>query len=133
MDKPELVVVKELKRLNEIMSLCERVAQTLSTSGWREIIEPLMDKMITDIAGCKMPNGRWHGGLLDKARKDERREYYIGYKQALVDLHKRIYGYVDSVPRLKDQRVELIKIGSAKTSIPLVSDTRYGKDLNERF
>lgn len=126
MDKPELVRVKELKRLNETKAVCERVAETVKTTGWVEIVEPLMDKMITDITGCKMANGRWHGGLLDKARKDERREFYIGYKQALIDLHRRVYGYVDSIKRLDDQKDELYRGANQKTSIPLVSDKRYG-------
>jgi hypothetical protein len=125
MDKPDLLRVRELNRLNETKALCDRVAQTLSTAGWKEIIEPLIDKSISDITGCKMANGRWHGGLLDKARKDERREYYIGYKQALVDLHRRVYGYVDAIKRLEDQRDELVKGAERGSRIPLIDDSRY--------
>ena len=130
MDKPQFFVEKEIKRLNDTMSLCERVKQTVDTKGWQEIIEPLIDKSITDITGCKMKNGRWHGGLVDKARKDERREYYIGYKQALIDLHRRVYGYVDNIQRLKDQRDEIVANKDRRTSVPLIDDTRYG--LGER-
>ena len=127
MDKPEVIRAAEINKLNETLSLCDRVTQTVATKGWQDIIEPLIDKTITDITGCKMPNGRWHGGLIDRARKDERREHYIGYKQALIDFHRRVYGYVDSVPRLKDQRDEIVKGGTHRTTQPLVDDTRYGR------
>jgi hypothetical protein len=124
-DKPQFFKEQEIKRLNDTMAICDRVSQTVATKGWAEIIEPLIDKTITDITGCKLPNGRWHSGLLDRARKDERREFYIGYKQALIDLHRRVYGYVDNIQRLKDQREELVKGDTRRPSVPLVDDSPY--------
>ncbi len=130
MEKPILIRTEELKKLNETVSTCERVAQTVGTNGWIEIIAPLIDKMIMDITGGKTIDGRWYSGMLDKARKDERREYYIGYKQALIDLHRRIYAYVDAIPRLKEQREDIIKHDDDKTTVPMLGDTRYGRDFS---
>ena len=119
-------VQQRIKELSEISSICQKVATTLSSPGWTEAIEPLIDKMITDITGCKMKNGRWHGGLLTKARTDEKREFYIGYKQALIDLHRRVYAYNDSLKRYEDERAILVKGPSKKFNTPLVDDTSYG-------
>jgi hypothetical protein len=126
MDNTTFTVEKRIKELNELIAACQRVKQTVETQGWQTIVEPLIDKTITDITGCKMKNGRWHSGLLDKARKDERREYYIGYKQALIDLHRRTYAYVDSIKRYDQERQQLISGASKRFTTPLVDDTRYG-------
>ena len=87
---------KQVQDINTILSECQRVSATLGSRGWVEIVEPLIDKMIGDVTGSKV-EGRWSGGLLDRARKDERREFYVGYKQALIDLHTRIYAYVNNI------------------------------------
>lgn len=122
----ELEKSKRIKELSDKIGICSHVQMVVAMRGWREIIEPLIDKSITDITGCKMPNGRWHGGLLDKARKDEKREYYIGYKQALIDLHRRVYGYVDSAKRLEDERKQLVEGPSKAYRQPMIDDTKYG-------
>lgn len=123
-------VEKRIKELNDIVSLCNKVKTTLETDGWKDIIEPMIDKSITDITGCKMPNGRWHGGLLDRARKDEKREFYIGYKQALIDLHRRVWAYTDSIKRYDDERGKLVS-GTNKTyTTPMIDDLKgYGYEV----
>ena len=125
----QLLISNELKKLNEILAECRRVEETIGSKGWQEIVEPLIDKMIGDVLGAKV-KGRWNGGLLDKARKEEKREYYIGYKQALIDLHTRVYAYVNSIKTYEDRRDKLLKDQQdIKYSQPMVDDTRYGRDL----
>jgi hypothetical protein len=120
-------VEKRIKELNEVVSVCNKVKTTLETDGWKDIIEPLIDKTITDITGCKMPNGRWHGGLLDRAKKDEKREFYIGYKQALIDFHRRIWAYTDSIKRIEEERGQLVSGSKKAYTTPMIDDVRgYG-------
>jgi hypothetical protein len=127
MDKPELYLENEIKKANEDLSRCRKVEATVETPGWKEVIEPLLDKTIMDITGGKI-NGKWYGGLLDRARKDERREYYIGYKQALIDLQRRIMACVDGVAQL-ESKVNNLKLDSKpRFKTPMVDDTRYGVD-----
>ena len=95
------------------------------SEGWREALEPLIEKSILDITGGKS-NGRWYGGLLDRARKDERREYYIGYKQALIDFHRRAMSFVDGIKTLDAKHKELTTSAPPKYTRPMVDDTRYG-------
>lgn len=121
----ELRLNEELKRLNDTLRTCKLVEETLQTKGWSEVVEPLIDRTIGDLLGSKI-NGRWNGGILDRARKEERREYYIGYKQALIDLHRRIYAYADNVKTYEDKKDALIaKTAEPKFKKPMLDDTRY--------
>lgn len=89
---------KKKKTLHQNATLCRLVIKTIDSDGWKKIISPMLDKMIEDIVGGKH-NGRWNAGMLHKAKTDEKREYYIGYKQALIDLYNRINNYVEQLPK----------------------------------
>jgi hypothetical protein len=130
MDQPELRVEAELQKINEVLAACDQVKDTVSTNGWVNIIEPLIDKAISDVTGAKV-KGRWYGGLLDRAKKEERREYYIGYKQALIDFHRRIYAYVDNIDVYEGRKKELVNEKTPKYTRPMIDDTRYGRDVRD--
>ena len=115
---------KEIKKANEAMSQCQKVEATVQSPGWKETIDPLIDKTIMDIVGGKV-NGKWHGGLIARARKDERREYYIGYKQAMIDFHSRTMAFVNAIQQLKDKVENLKKAQVPRYKVPMVDDTRY--------
>jgi hypothetical protein len=117
---------QEIEKMQSSISLCRKVAEVVEMPGWKDIIEPLLDKMIMDIVGSKV-NGRWYGGLIDRAKKDERREFYVGYKQALIDLHTRILAYVANVKISEVRVANLIKEkDTVRFTVPMVDDTRYG-------
>lgn len=65
----------------------------MKTPGWKEVIGPMLDKMIIDTIGGKQ-NGDWSSGVLRKCRKDESISWYIGYRQFGVDFHNRCRTYV---------------------------------------
>jgi len=98
---------KRKEKLYSELNVCKLVKHTLDTEGWRRIIEPILDRMIIDTIGGKV-NDRWVSGSLDKARKDERREFYIGYKQALIQLHNNIYNYIRQI-EIKEGQLEDIE------------------------
>ena len=127
MASSDLRVEQEVKKANESLVKCLAVQEVVESKGWQEVIEPLIDKTIMDITGGKV-NGKWHGGLLDKARKDERREYYIGYKQAIIDFHGRVMAFVAGVQQLKDKVEHLKKTKEARFKVPMVDDTRYNNN-----
>ena len=128
MEKPEFYLEAEIKKANQDLTICQKVSDTLATAGWKDIIEPLIDKTIMDITGGKIGD-KWYGGLIDKARKDERREYYIGYKQAMIDFNRRIMAYRDGVKMLQDKANNLKKNKEeVRYKLPLVDDTKYGME-----
>jgi len=114
-------VNKEAKKLIQQISVCSKVAQTLETEGWKEIIEPIIDKMITDILGGKIGD-TWCSGKLDRAKTEEKREFYIGAKQALIDLIGRIKFHKTTLPVLEERLKEMKK--PPKYRMPM-EDTKY--------
>ena len=94
--------MKYLNQLNKDLKICNKVQETVNTDGWKSIISPLIDKSIIDVLGGQI-DGKWVSGLLDRAKKDERREYYIGYKQALIDLSQRINFFLEQIPLKQDE------------------------------
>lgn len=120
----ELRINDELKKINETLRNCKIVEETVNTQGWKEVIEPLLDKMINDILGAKT-NGKWYGGLINTHDKSGDTEFYIGYKQALIDLHSRVYAYSDNVKVYEDRKEALVNKTQQKFKRPLIDDTRY--------
>ena len=103
------VKLDRLKELSKQIDDSESIIETLKTKGWKDIISPLLDKMIIDVLGQKQ-NGRWHNGSLDsKILGEERAKVLISYKRALTDLHCYIYQYVDSLSSARIEYAELVK------------------------
>jgi len=100
--KVDLSKSEYFSNVKKDLVVCNSVKTTLETEGWKNVIKPLIDKAIIDVLGGQI-DGRWVSGLIDRAKKDERREFYIGYKQALVDLDMRINNYIDQIVLKEDE------------------------------
>jgi hypothetical protein len=108
------------EQCKELINIGDKVKATLATNGWVEVIGPLLDKMIIDVLGG-MENGRWHNGSLDRSRKDERKEFLLGYKAALVNLHSAVYSYLDEAETAKETIKDLNAEATAAYEIPMTS------------
>ena len=113
------------KKLNKSLSICRAVKEMLDSDGWKNTISPLLDRMIIDTVGGKVGD-TWVSGKLDRAKKEERREFYVGYKQALMDLHGRVMFHLQQLPMIEDNLRALQKDKEEHYRIPLVSDERRG-------
>lgn len=91
-------IENEEKRHYQSITDGNKVKATLETDGWKKIIGPLLDKMIKDIIGGKYFS-RWSGGILSRTTREGKVEYYLGYKQALIDLHNRILAYKHQIKK----------------------------------
>lgn len=110
----------------QLIVLGDKVKTTLDTNGWKEVIGPLLDKMIIDVLGGQ-ENGRWHNGSLDRSRKDEKKEFLLGYKAALVNLHSAVYSYLDEAETARSTIKELDEEAAAQYEIPMTTgDYAYG-------
>jgi hypothetical protein len=122
--RDKIIVNKKILQLSKQRSICQKVVETLKTDGWKEIIEPIIDKHIIDVLGGKIGD-TWVSGKLCKAKTDEKREYYIGYKQALIDLVGRIKFHVKEYQRLEDE-IKSLSIEVEQGYRMPMEDTRYG-------
>jgi len=89
------------KTLNKKLTACRSVKRVLSQKGWRTIIQPLLDAMIDDVVGFKRGN-IYVNGSLSKPEQDKH-EYFVGYKQALMDFNNRVWNYPESIEVLSKQ------------------------------
>ena len=123
-EQHQALVDAEEQRINQQLTICRDVQNTLETAGWKAILGPILDKTIMEIVGGKVGD-TWISGKLDRAKKDERREFYIGYKQALIDLHGRIMFHIQQIPLLEEKLKSLQANKQERFKVPLVDDTRY--------
>lgn len=96
----------------------------LESDGWAKTAGPLLDRSIIDTIGGKIDD-TWVGGKVDRARKEEKQIFYLGYKQALVDFHNRLFFHKQQLKLLEDSIVTLLKEKEDKFRVPMVDDTRY--------
>jgi len=118
---------EDLKRQK---ALCERVRQTVKSSGWKDVVAPLIDKMIVDVVGGKVGD-KWSGGIVNETASTENIHYFIGYKQALMDLNNRVMFYVNEIKNLEVKYELLEKEKTAGYKMP-GTDSKYnpkGKDI----
>ena len=122
----ELINAEE-SRVSKEITICQEVKNTIGTEGWQNTIGPTIDRMIIDVVGGKLGDV-WVSGKLDRAKKEERREFHIGYKQALIDLHARVMFHLQQLPMLEEQMKMLQEDKKEHYRIPLVEDSRYSPE-----
>jgi hypothetical protein len=99
--RDENLFTSEESRVSKDISICQAVKDTIESDGWKNTIGPTLDKMIVDVLGGKIGDN-WISGKIDSAKKEGRREFYIGYKQALIDLHSRIMFHLQQLPLFEE-------------------------------
>jgi hypothetical protein len=114
------------ERLNRDITICQKVKETVDSAGWKEIISPILDKMIIDILGGKIKE-HWLSGKVDRARSEEKREFYIGVKQGLIDFHNRVMNHIRQLPILEEQLKVLKQDRDKGYRVPM-EDTRYNPE-----
>lgn len=113
-------------KISRDITICQKVKDTVDSAGWKDIISPILDKMIIDILGGKVGEN-WLSGKVDRARSEEKREFYIGAKQALIDFHNRVMNHVRQLPILEEQLKVLKQDRDKGYRVPM-EDTRYNPE-----
>ena len=111
----ELQVTKlaeQARQLSKLLTSCRRVKKLVEQKAWREVVQPLIEKMIADAVGGKVGN-LYSINHLSKP-DGVGVEFYVGYKQALMDLNNRVWTHVDSIKGLQER----IKLLEKKASTP---------------
>jgi hypothetical protein len=118
------LIDEEQKKVSTQIAVCEKVVDLLASPGWRDVVDPIIERTIIDVVGGKIGDV-WVSGKLDRAKKEERREFYIGYKQALIDLHSRIMFHKQQLDILRTKMQQIIEDKQERYRVPLVDETRY--------
>lgn len=85
---------------NEILRLTEQLKITMDTVGWKEIIKPLLDKMIKDVIGYQEESGKWNEGSINQSSMSS--ENLICYRKALIDFNNKLYQYFEQAKNSKE-------------------------------
>ncbi len=118
-----LHIDRNIKALNDKLRICRDVREMMKTDGWKNTVEPLVDRLIVDVVGGKLA-GKWVAGRVDRARTDERREFYVGYKQSLIDFYNRVVFHDSQVELLEEKINDLVKAKDQKFTDPM-EGTKY--------
>ena len=101
----------------------QKVCKMVDTEGWKEIIQPMVDKMLEDVVGGKR-GVKWIPGILQKEKDADRMHYWVGYKQALIDLNNRLWYFVTRRRPLED-KIKSLEEKKLKPDIEPMATSKY--------
>lgn len=119
-------IAQNEQQLQKNISVGMEVKATLETPGWKKTIKPLLDKMISDVLGGKIEN-YWSLGCLFKKDNLGKEEFFIGYKQSLVELNNYVYKLADQI-KTCEEKLKSIEAGKKAGDIHPMLDGPYGKE-----
>ena len=115
----------------EIIAQYEELKITTQTQGWKKVVRPLLDKMISDVIGTKQESGSYDTGVygLDKTDQELARAFH--YRQALMEFANHLHSYEILAKRAKARLDIPEAIESPQDYVMPMHDTRYGKKEKE--
>jgi hypothetical protein len=120
------VVEQEQLQLQQNIQVGKELEKILNSGVWKKTIKPMIDRGIGDNFGAPIGN-YWSVGL-NAAIKDldvSKLLWYVGYKQALIDLNNMLYRIVEQVKPCEEKLQALSK--PPEDTMPLV-DGPYGEE-----
>lgn len=115
--------MERIEELRETIAVGDRVEQLINTPDWKMYIQPLMDKMITDVMGGKV-NKRWvdaPGALNESTMDIGQLKYYLGYKAGLIQFHQRIMQFIDE----RDDALKQLETMKLESTVKKESYSEY--------
>ena len=108
---------------NQFVRLAEELELTMNTKGWKEIVQPLIDKTIRDTIGYKRENGQWDSGnYVNFVGNDKEIVNMFIYRQALIEFNNRLLSYFESA---QDAKKRLDYTRKKNEIIMPMEDTKY--------
>ena len=98
--------VRKVRKLSAEKNDCEKVKAVLESAGWREIAQPLLDKMITDTIGGVGRDGMWVAGIIGQG-KGYSTEYLLGYRMGLMEFNNRLREKAVAAKKVENQIADL--------------------------
>jgi len=110
------------QNLYKKLRVCGIVNETLETTGWQEIIGPLIEKRINSVVGYKNEDEVYVSGFIDG---DTNLEYYNGYRAGCMAIWNDIYNHKSALIRI-NKEIETTNNVEKDNSVTVpMEDTRY--------
>ena len=114
---------RELRKASNQLATCEKVSETLKTPGWLDVLQLILDRMIDDIIGAK--HGRsYRYGQISRPDQVEKTEFWLGYKQALMDYNNRVWAYIERKENI-EKRIARINTAIEKGEVQPLQNSPY--------
>ena len=117
------------KKLFEQLRVCKLVKDLLADKGWKEIIQPSLDRMIAEEVGGKLGN-RWIYGKIQKATSESKIWFHLGVKQGLMEFNNNIHNYVKMIDIIENQIVDIDKERKGEFETPM-TESSFGIIYNK--
>lgn len=92
----------------EIIEKATKLKETMKTPGW-EVFHEHWELKIASILGGKTDNGWIKGKVSQSTIKEGLTDYYIGYKDALLDLYQDIHVFIAEADRQQEKNIKRAK------------------------
>jgi hypothetical protein len=106
------------QELLHLISQAEELRHTQETIGWKDIVQPILDKTIQDTIGFKKSDGSWSGGLYTNLKyTDSEAVRILAYRQALVDFTNRIasvFSQAENAKKILDNMGNTVTSGNSR-------------------
>lgn len=122
----------ELEQLNISIQKAEMLKNFIEEPVWIEVLEPLLDKMISDILGGREEDGKWYNGSLTNVQAKNHIDlvYAQAQKSALISFKNMIYECIESAEEARKLfELELKK----KEELRSYMDSEYRPGGNYEF
>ena len=113
---------KREQKLHKDLTVCKKVEQTLKTAGWKDIIEPLLNRMIVEIVGGKLGDMWIYGVLQKKGHTRDDWSFYRGQKHILIEFHNRVYNHLRQIAHLESQIEAMEEIEKKGFKVPMLEE-----------
>lgn len=110
----------------------EQVEELMSSTVWKDIIQPLLDESIAGVSG-RFTNGRyWHGTLTTNIRKNDagfvEPIFLAGYQKALMDFHNNLHDFTVKKNEVLVKRKSELEEKNAPFVNPMTEDLYETED-----
>ena len=107
------------KGIHDKLRICKQVRDTLSSPGWRNIILPSLDRMISEEVGGKLGNN-WVYGKIQDEKSTDKIWFHVGKKQGLLEFHNHIYNYNKMITILENRLKGVTEERKGNFQVPMM-------------
>lgn len=98
--------MEQYDKLTTKLSACRKVGEMIATDGWRNVIAPRIELMISDYAGGLRGEGQYILGKINESNNSEEIIKRIGIREGML----RVYNMIMCHPRDADSIVERLRV-----------------------
>ncbi len=110
-----------------VIGQADQLRGMMTTTGWIDVAEPILTKMIQDASGYKKADGTWQMPRIDSSMTTNDLKWY---RQALVDFNNHLFNFFTLAEDIK-KMYKNKEIKKDKEYVMPMKDTSYAESIND--